>query len=44
MVIETDCELVRVYLKNIKNAIDFYSDQIETILQRIEARERWQQK
>ena len=36
---EIDCELVRVHLKNIKNAVNLYVDQIETLLQRIESRE-----
>lgn len=37
---ETDVELIRVHLKNIENANEFYSEQIERILQRMETRER----
>jgi len=35
---KTDAELIRVHLKNMQNAVDFYSEQIEHLLQRMEAR------
>lgn len=33
---KTDHELIRVHLKNMQNTVDFYSEQIERLLQRME--------
>ena len=37
---KTDCELIRVQLKNMANAYKLYREQIKILLQRIEGREQ----
>ena len=37
---KTDYELIRVHLKNMQNAVNFYSEQIERLLQRLQGGDR----